>query len=137
MNLLRTFPIALGAVALGSILVTAPSLAQSKKSKKTKAPKAAPAPKYAEIQKIFTASCMPCHSAERHKAGVNLTKYADVMAGNREGPIIEAGSPAKSFLVKTIRHQPGAAPMPPRAPQLPEATIKTIEAWIKAGAKEK
>lgn len=137
MNSLRPVPLALLAIAAGSLLIAGPSFAQSKKSKKKKPVKAAPAPKFAEVQKIFTASCMPCHSADRHKAGVNLTTYGDVMKGNREGPIIQAGDPTKSFIVKALRHQPGAAPMPPRAPQLPEATIKTIEDWIKAGAKEK
>lgn len=140
MNSVRPLTIALALAVAGSLVFTAPSLAQSKKSKKTAKPaktKAAPAPKFADVEKVFTTNCMPCHSAERHRAGVNLTTYADVMKGNNEGPIVQAGQPEKSFVIKAVRHLPGAAPMPPRAPQIPDAQIKIIEAWIKAGAKEK
>ena len=126
MKSLRPLSLALLALVSGSLLIAGPSYA---KSKKTPA-----APKFADVEKIFTSNCRPCHSAERHKAGIDLTTYAAVMKGNADGPIIKAGVPEKSFILKALKHQTGAAPMPPRAPQLPDATIKTIEAWIKAGA---
>ena len=131
MKSLRTLSLALPGIVAASLFVAGPSYAHSKSSPKGSAPK------FADVEKIFTANCLPCHSADRHKAGINLTTYADVMKGNNDGPIIKAGDVKKSFLIKAIRHQPGAAFMPPRAPQLPEKTIKTIEDWIKAGAKEK
>jgi mono/diheme cytochrome c family protein len=88
---------------------------------------------YAAIQAILTGSCSGCHGAGRPKAGINLTTYADVMKGGREGAIVKAGDPANSVLVKALKGA-GARQMPPRG-KLDDAKVKAIEAWIKAGAK--
>lgn len=77
-----------------------------------------------------------CHSGAKPKAGIDMSSYASLKKGGEEGPVITDGDPAKSKLVMAIRHQPGAKAMPPKG-QLTEDQMKTIEAWIKDGAKEK
>lgn len=89
---------------------------------------------YAAVQAVFTKSCVGCHGAGRPKGGISLTDHDSVMKGGKEGPIVVAGDPAGSLIIKALRGQPGARKMPPGAP-LAEDQIKTVEAWIKDGAK--
>ena len=90
---------------------------------------------FAPVQAIFTKNCIGCHGAAGGKAGINLTTFDSAMKGGAEGPIITAGDPDKSKLVDALRARNGATQMPKGAAPLPEADIKSIEDWIKAGAK--
>jgi outer membrane lipoprotein-sorting protein len=84
---------------------------------------------YASVQAIMNASCMPCHSAQNRRAGIDLTNYAGVVAA------VTPGNAATSRLVRSLRAT-GRDRMPRNAPPLPEAQINLIEAWVNAGAKE-
>jgi mono/diheme cytochrome c family protein len=90
---------------------------------------------YSAVQAIFTSKCAGCHGATNPKAGINLTSYETAMKGGMEGPIITAGDPDHSKIVDALRGRNGAKQMPMKAAALPEDQIKTIEDWIKAGAK--
>ena len=57
------------------------------------------------------------------------------MKGGEDGVIVKKGAPKHSVLVEALRGAEGVRQMPPRRPPLPEASIATIENWIKAGAK--
>lgn len=94
-------------------------------------PNAAPKEvKFAKVQAILMAKCMPCHSAQNMKGGANLTNYNGVMASG-----ITAGDADGSSLVKYIdgRSQPR---MPKDRPPLSQVEIDTIKNWISGGAKE-
>lgn len=84
---------------------------------------------YAAVQAIFTASCMPCHSAQNRKANLDLTNHAGILAG------LTPGNAAQSPIAMSLRAT-GRGRMPKNAPPLPEATIVQIETWINAGAKQ-
>ncbi len=79
---------------------------------------------------------MPCHGAGGRRGpagGVDLTNYDSVIKGGRSGPVVVAGDPASSVIVKQIS---GATPaMPKNKPPLSADDVKTISDWIKAGAK--
>lgn len=94
---------------------------------------AAASGKFAAVQTILTTNCAKCHSGDRPKAGINLSSYEGVMKGGMEGPIVTAGDPDGSKLIKALKGQ-GAKQMPPRS-SIPATDIATIEAWIKDGAK--
>lgn len=81
---------------------------------------------------------MPCHSAEKHRAGLNLTSYADIMKGGEHGPGVKAGDPDNSVIVKAISGGDPAQKIPKMPPQktLSADDIQKIKDWIKAGAKE-
>lgn len=91
---------------------------------------------YASAATVFKTSCVGCHGAGRPQAGIDLRTYASVMKGGRKGKVVKAGDPANSPLVWALRGTHKAMLMPPGSP-LPDAKIKVVEAWIKAGAKNK
>jgi mono/diheme cytochrome c family protein len=93
------------------------------------------APAYAAIQEAFTANCTGCHGESNPKGGLNLTSYDAAMKGGTNGPDIVPGDPDKSKLVDALRGRHGVTQMPKGMAALPEETIKAVEDWIRAGAK--
>lgn len=87
---------------------------------------------FASIAPILK-GCAMCHSGARPKHGLDLTSYAKLMKGDREGKVVVPAKPAASRLSKAI-HRKGATPMPPMGP-LSTKDIAKIDAWIQAGAK--
>ena len=78
-----------------------------------------------DIQPIFAASCMPCHSgAADAKSKYDLSKYDGVMTR------VVAGQPDSSLLYTTL----AAGKMPP-AGKLDEAKLSLIQRWITEGAR--
>ena len=55
------------------------------------------------------------------------------MKGGHEGPVVVAGDPANSMIIKAMRGN-GAKQMPP-GKSIAEDQIKIVEDWIQAGAK--
>jgi hypothetical protein len=97
--------------------------------------RAAPKPAkvtFATIAPIIK-NCSMCHKGAKPKHGLDLTTYANLMKGDRQGKVVIAGKPAQSRLSLSV-HRSGAAAMPPVGP-LPTADVAKIDAWIKAGAK--
>ena len=101
----------------------------------TTAPASGSAASYAGVQAVLTEKCAGCHGANNPKAGVSLVSYDAVMKGGHDGPIVKAGDPAGSELIQVMRGAEGHKMMPPKGPPATEDQIKTIEDWIKAGAK--
>jgi mono/diheme cytochrome c family protein len=104
--------------------------------------KAKPTPKVPRVAKltyskgvgaVITKSCAGCHTGASGKAGLDLSTYAGVMKGNKEGKIVKVGSPSKSMLCTVLHGKPKQ--MPPKA--LDAKTIAMLELWVKQGAKEK
>lgn len=91
---------------------------------------------YDKVQATFTASCIGCHGSGRKAEGIDLSSYDAVMKGGEKGPIVVPGDPENSLLVHALRGTHGAKRMPLNGQPLPEAQIKEIEDWIKAGAKK-
>lgn len=85
----------------------------------------------ADIQPVWNSSCTGCHGSN---GGLNLTSYANLMAGNSSnGPVVTAGDGANSLIVQRIDGSVGSL-MPAGGPSLSAATIATIEKWIDQGA---
>jgi outer membrane lipoprotein-sorting protein len=84
---------------------------------------------YGVVQGILSDNCMPCHGAQNHSAGINLTNYAGVSA------IVNAGDAAGSTLVKALKGD-GIKQMPLNRPALSDDDILTISTWITNGAKQ-
>jgi hypothetical protein len=83
-----------------------------------------------DVLPIFQRRCVKCHGGERTEEGLILISYSDVMAGSWNGPVIEPGSPADSFLVEQIV----SGKMPKRGPRLLPSEIQAISDWIDSGA---
>lgn len=89
---------------------------------------------FASVQGIFQANCGGCHGGARGKGGFSVASYESVMRGTRGGPVITAGDPDGSLLVKLIT---GAAqPKMPPGGDVSQGDVDKIKAWIKDGAKQ-
>jgi len=86
----------------------------------------------ADVLPILERRCVKCHGGEKTEEGLILKTYADVMAGSWNGPVVEPGSAADSYLVELIV----SGKMPNKEPRLLPSEIRLISDWIDAGALE-
>lgn len=95
-----------------------------------------------DIKPIFDASCVKCHSGDRAKARLHMDTLDGVIKGTKQGAIVVAGDPDKSWILKSVAHLTKDSDdwMPPLnnkagiKPLTPEQ-IGLIIGWIKQGAK--
>jgi mono/diheme cytochrome c family protein len=83
-----------------------------------------------DVLPLLKTNCERCHGSGQNSAGLNLTSYADVMAGSARGPVVIPRSAASSRLVELII----AGQMPMGGPKWSASKIETISAWVDAGA---
>lgn len=92
----------------------------------------------ARIQPIFTARCIRCHGADKHKGNLRLDSYKALMRGGKDGTVIQTGNIRGSDLFRRITLPVGHDDfMPKGKPPLTSDQVKTIELWIGAGASDK
>lgn len=87
-----------------------------------------------KVRPIFQANCFRCHAGMNRRGGLNMSTRAGLMKGGKDGVVIIPGNDAKSLLIKGIRCEPPAKPMPPKGSRLSDADVATVERWIRAGA---
>jgi mono/diheme cytochrome c family protein len=86
-----------------------------------------------DVMPIFKASCVSCHKPDKKKGKLDMSTYADLRKGGKQGDPIKPGDPGKSILIEMIS---GKEPeMPEKGDKLTEAQVKVISDWIKQGAK--
>jgi len=105
-----------------------------------------------DIQPLFEASCVKCHSGEKAKGKLRLDSLEGVLKGSEEGDVLVAGNSEKSVIVKAVarinpksamppapkKPRPGAeAPAKPQDPPKPLTAeeVGLVRAWIDQGAK--
>ena len=97
----------------------------------------APAPDYTtQVKPILVSNCYRCHGGMNHRGKLSLQTRAGMLKGGMDGTVLVPGDPAKSLLVKLIRHEgpkDDPMPMPPKS-KLSDADIAVITEWIRAGA---
>lgn len=67
--------------------------------------------------------CQGCHSGATPQGGLNLTSWSVLNALANDGR-----------LAASVDHAPGAIPMPPSGPRLPDCNVRQFMIWIDAGA---
>src|SRR5690606_18298802 len=88
------------------------------------------------IQPVLTQRCTACHGAEKAKGRLRLDSFAALVAGGKHGPVIVAGDPGQSDLIRRL-HLPidDKQRMPPKGkPQLNDDDLQLLEWWVAAGA---
>ena len=86
-----------------------------------------------DIVPIFKASCLSCHKPDKKKGKLDMSTYAELMKGGKQGNPVKPGDPAKSLIIEMIS---GNEPeMPEKGDKLTEAQVQIISNWIKQGAK--
>ena len=91
----------------------------------------------ARVQPIFTAHCISCHGADKHKGNLRLDSYQALMRGGKDGPVIQTGNIHGSDLFRRITLPASHDDFMPKGKQpLTADQVKTIELWIGAGASD-
>jgi hypothetical protein len=91
----------------------------------------------ARIQPIFTARCINCHGADKHKGNLRLDSYRALMRGGKDGLVIQTGNIQGSDLLRRITLPSSHDDFMPRGKQpLAADQVKAIELWIGAGASD-
>lgn len=85
-----------------------------------------------DVLPILQSRCVNCHGGERTQKGLNLTTFANLMAGSENGSVIAPGNSDTSKLAELIISQK----MPKRGPKLTPPQIQIIVDWINQGALE-
>lgn len=88
------------------------------------------------IKPILEQKCTGCHGAANTKGGLILEDTSSVLRGGKTGPLLIAGRPDSSLLIKRILLPPEDKKhmAPGTKPQLSEAEVQLLQAWIKSGA---
>lgn len=89
------------------------------------------------VEPLFARSCLSCHRPEKHKGGLRMDTYAQLMLGGEDGPVVVPGNPRSSDILRRLRLPPGdddSMPSDGDKPLTPEEVLM-IEHWIAAGAK--
>lgn len=86
-----------------------------------------------ELMPIFKAYCISCHKPDKKKGKLDMSTYADLMKGGKQGSPVKPGEPEKSILVEMIS---GPEPeMPEKGDKLKPEQVELISRWVKQGAK--
>src|SRR5215468_3734387 len=83
-----------------------------------------------DVAPILSANCWKCHGADKRQAGLDLRTLPAMLKGGDDGPVLVKGAADKSLLFKQI----ASRTMPPGKMKLTPAQVRTIRAWIDAGA---
>jgi WD40 repeat protein len=88
-----------------------------------------------DIRPFFIRYCSECHNSKKMKAGLELETFESLMEGSDSGPVLVAGKPDKSKIVRLVEHKDHPF-MPPKESRQPKADeVKLLRAWVAAGAK--
>ena len=86
----------------------------------------------ARVRPVLVENCLECHGEKSQKGGLRLDSMEGTLRGAEEGPVIVAGHPDQSPMIRALRHE-GEIKMPPRG-KLPEEAIEALTAWVRMGA---
>lgn len=88
-----------------------------------------------KIRPVLASRCYPCHSksAIAPMGGLLLDSAQGIRRGGDLGPVIVAGDPEHSLLIRAIRRTDEKIKMPPGDP-LSSELVAEFESWVRAGA---
>ena len=77
--------------------------------------------------------CVLCHAGDAAPLGLRLDSYDSVLKGSARGPVVKAGDPSASELIRRLKGQ--SQPRMPMTgpPFLTDAEIAKFENWIAGG----
>jgi hypothetical protein len=93
-----------------------------------------------DVLPLLKWKCASCHQPGGEgfeKSGLDLTSYAGLMKGTKFGPMVIAGDPDASNLMRLLDWRvPAAIRMPHGEKQLCACLRNDIRDWIRQGAKD-
>lgn len=89
------------------------------------------------IAPLFERSCISCHKPSKHKGGLRMDSYEQLMRGGDDGAALVPGDPKSSEILRRLRLPASDDDSMPSDGDKPFATeeIQMLERWIAAGAK--
>ncbi len=84
------------------------------------------------VRPVLVEHCGSCHGAEKQFGGLRVDSWASLSSDSDSAPVIIAGSPDQSLLVRAVRRQ-GGLEMPPDQP-LAAGEVDAIVEWVRRGA---
>jgi uncharacterized membrane protein/mono/diheme cytochrome c family protein len=88
------------------------------------------------VKPLFDQRCVSCHNAEKQKGKLRLDTPEFILAGGEDGPVLAAGKPGESELIKRLllevsdeHHMPPKGKTP-----LTENEITLLHWWVQHGA---
>jgi Planctomycete cytochrome C/WD domain, G-beta repeat len=88
-----------------------------------------------QVLPLIEANCSKCHNADKKKADLDLTSYADALKGSGSGAVVASGNPDGSKLWKSLTHAEEPY-MPPNRPKLGDKELEVFRKWIAGGLLE-
>ena len=89
----------------------------------------------AKIRPVLVSTCLRCHGALKASATLRVDSREALMKGGESGPVISAGKPDESLLIKAIQRHEDVSAMPPdRKEALRPEQIAAFVSWVKDGA---
>lgn len=88
------------------------------------------------ILPIFEKKCNSCHNESNLKGELLLETVSGLLKGGKSGPLFIPGQPDTSLIIDRL-HRPlddKKRMPPPNKPQLSEAELSLLYAWVKSGA---
>ncbi len=83
------------------------------------------------VRPVLAEKCWSCHGQKKQQGGLRLDSRAAVLKGSDSGPVVLAGQPDKSLLVRAVRRE-GDTPMPPKG-GLTAGEVDALAAWVRLG----
>lgn len=84
------------------------------------------------VRPVLAEHCFKCHGPTKQMAGLRLDTAEGVRKGSDSGPVLVAGQPEKSSLIRAVR-QDGDLKMPPKEKLTPEK-VAALASWVQSGA---
>src|SRR5262245_55480274 len=79
-----------------------------------------------KIRPVLAENCFKCHGPQKHKAQLRLDSAEAFKKGGDSGkPLVVAGQPDESLLLRAVRHAEGVEKMPPEG-KLKDAEIADL-----------
>lgn len=89
-----------------------------------------------QVKPIINKHCISCHGGVKKNGGFSLLFEEEAMANTESGhPAIIPGDPENSPLIQRLKESDPELRMPYQKPPLTKKEIKTMETWVKQGAK--
>ena len=88
------------------------------------------------VQPMLKQKCWACHNAEKQKGKLRMDSPDFLLKGGENGPILQAGDPAKSEMIKRLLlEESDEHHMPPKGKTgMTEDEIAILHWWIQGGA---
>jgi hypothetical protein len=103
----------------------------------TAAPPETPSPEAAEffetkVRPVLVEKCFACHGPKKQQGGLRLDGRTTALKGGDSGPVVVAGKPDESLLIKAVRYD-GDLKMPPKG-KLAADQVEALTEWVRKGA---